>query len=96
MCFTYTLQEHVSKCFICLQSYVAFLFQVFYVVRPGASRGTADRAFGALVGVGSADKGAASRGTLRACSLAAHLGSRVSPARRVRERGGDQRKDRWA
>jgi hypothetical protein len=32
-----------SKCFNCFQSYVVFMLQVFYDVRPGASRGPCGR-----------------------------------------------------
>jgi hypothetical protein len=53
-CFTHTLQKHVSKCFIYFQSYVAFMLQVCYIVRPGRA--------------GAGGRGRCSRGTLGACS----------------------------
>jgi hypothetical protein len=33
-CVSHMLQKHVSMCFIYFQSYVAFMLQLFYVIRP--------------------------------------------------------------
>jgi hypothetical protein len=67
------------------QSYVAFMLQVFYVVRPGTSWWPADRARDAPERVPT-DGVAAGRGALGACSSsAAHPGPRVSPAQRGRQ-----------
>ena len=46
----HVLHTHViivcSKCFICFQSYIAFMLQVFYVVQSGGEPGLADGARG--------------------------------------------------